>query len=135
MTDGKDIINISEAKTVDVSQLDEKAKQEIKTLIAKQNLELRKKGMEQRIDVEFLRSRLNTFGDQLYDVIDKGGSITITNTKDDSIGRTEVIMGNTEEAAKGKLSRSAKGLADNTKWIVIGAIVVAVIAILAFSGN
>ena len=42
----------------------------------------------------------------------KKNEITITNSKDDSIGRTEVIMGNTDEAAKGKLSRSAKGLPD-----------------------
>ena len=98
-------------------------------------VELAKKGMEQSIDVDSLRARLNTFGNQVYDVIEKGGSITITNAKDDSIGRTEVIMGNTDEAAKGKLSRSAKGLPDNSKWLIIGGVVVAIIAILALSGN
>ena len=35
--------------------------------------------------------------------MEKGGSITITNTKDDSIGRTEVIMGNIDEAARENL--------------------------------
>ena len=118
-----------------MSHLDEESKKEIHQLIAKQKVELAKKGMEQSIDVDSLRARLNTFGNQVYDVIEKGGSITITNAKDDSIGRTEVIMGNTDEAAKGKLSRSAKGLPDNSKWLIIGGVVVAIIAILALSGN
>ena len=135
MADSKDIVNLTENKSVDLSHLDEESKKEIHQLIAKQKVELAKKGMEQSIDVDSLRARLNTFGNQVYDVIEKGGSITITNAKDDSIGRTEVIMGNTDEAAKGKLSRSAKGLPDNSKWLIIGGVVVAIIAILAFSGN
>lgn len=135
MADSKDIVNLTESKSVDLSHLDEESKKEIHQLIAKQKVELAKKGMEQSIDVDSLRARLNTFGNQVYDVIEKGGSITITNAKDDSIGRTEVIMGNTDEAAKGKLSRSAKGLPDNSKWLIIGGVVVAIIAILALSGN
>ena len=135
MADSKDIVNLTENKSVDLSHLDEESKKEIHQLIAKQKVELAKKGMEQSIDVDSLRARLNTFGNQVYDVIEKGGSITITNAKDDSIGRTEVIMGNTDEAARGKLSRSAKGLPDNSKWLIIGGVVVAIIAILALSGN
>ena len=135
MADSKDIVNLTESKSVDLSHLDEESKKEIHQLIAKQKVELAKKGMEQSIDVDSLRARLNTFGNQVYDVIEKGGSITITNAKDDSIGRTEVIMGNTDEAARGKLSRSAKGLPDNSKWLIIGGVVVAIIAILALSGN
>tara|TARA_A100001015_G_scaffold319803_1_gene443937 strand:+ start:1643 stop:2065 length:423 start_codon:yes stop_codon:yes gene_type:complete len=135
MVDSKDIVNLTENKSVDLSHLDEESKKEIHKLIAKQKVELTKKGMEQSIDVDSLRARLNTFGNQVYDVIDKGGSITITNAKDDSIGRTEVIMGNTDEAAKGKLSRSAKGLPDNSKWLIIGGVVVAIIAIFALSGS
>ena len=135
MADSKDIVNLTESKSVDLSHLDEESKKEIHQLIAKQKVELAKKGMEQSTDVDSLRARLNTFGNQVYDVIEKGGSITITNAKDDSIGRTEVIMGNTDEAAKGKLSRSAKGLPDNSKWLIIGGVVVAIIAILALSGN
>ena len=135
MSDSKDIVNLTENKSVDLSHLDDESKKEIHQLIAKQKVELAKKGMEQSIDVDSLRARLNTFGNQVYDVIEKGGSITITNAKDDSIGRTEVIMGNTDEAAKGKLSRSAKGLPDNSKWLIIGGVAVAIIAILALSGN
>lgn len=131
MTNNKDIISLTENKSVDLSHLDEESKKEIHALIAKQKVELAKKGMEQSIDVDSLRARLNTFGNQVYEVIEKGGSITITNSKDDSIGRTEVIMGNTDEAAKGKLSRSAKGLPDNSKWIIIGIIAVVIILILA----
>ena len=130
-----DIVSLTKNDTLDLSHLDEDSKQEIHKLIAKQKIDLQKKGIEQSIDVESLKARLNTFGNQVYDVVEKGGSITITNSKDDSIGRTEVIMGNTEEAARGKLSRSAKGLPDNSKWLIIGGIIVAVIAISALSGN
>ncbi len=131
----KDVVSLSNNQTVDLSNLDDEAKKELHKLIAKQKVDLAKKGIEQSIDVDSLRARLNTFGNQVYDVIEKGGSITITNAKDDSIGRTEVIMGNTEEAARGKLSRSAKGLPDNSKWLIIGGIIVAIVAISALSGN
>ena len=131
----KDVVSLSNNQTVDLSNLDDEAKKELHKLIAKQKVDLAKKGIEQSIDVDSLRARLNTFGNQVYDVIEKGGSITITNAKDDSIGRTEVIMGNTEEAARGKLSRSAKGLPDNSKWLIIGGIIVAIVAISVLSGN
>lgn len=130
----KDIVNLMDNKSLDLSNLDDDSKNKIHELIAKQKIELSKKGIEQGIDVDSLRARLNTFGNQVYEVIDKGGHITITNTKDDSIGRTEVIMGNTDEAAKGKLSRSAKGFGDNSKWIIGAVVVVAVVAIFALSG-
>ena len=133
--ENKDVVSLTNNQTVDLSQLDEEAKKELHKLIVKQKAELAKKGMEQSIDVDSLRARLNTFGNQVYDVMEKGGSITITNTKDDSIGRTEEIMGNTDEAARGKLSRIAKGLPDNSKWLIIGGVMVAIIAISALSGN
>ena len=81
MTEGKDIISLTDNKSVDIGHLDEDSKKEVRALIAKQKIELAKKGMEQAIDVDSLRARLNTFGNQVYEVIDKGGSITITNTK------------------------------------------------------
>lgn len=134
MADDKNLINLSDNKTIDLSSLNEEDKREINMLIAKKRIELEHKATEQKIDIESLKIDLQSKSDQVFDFVDKGGSITITKTKEDSTGRTEVIMGNTDEAAKGKLSRSAKGLPDNSKWLIIGAVVVGIIAIISFSG-
>lgn len=44
------------------------------------------------------------------------------------MGRTEIIMGNTEASAKGQLTRSQMGLKDNTLvWLVFILIALAII--------
>ena len=52
--------------------------------------------------------------------------------KEDSLGRTEVIVGNTEAARKGKLTRSQTGFGDNiTLWVVLAGIAAVVIVLVA----
>jgi hypothetical protein len=57
--------------------------------------------------------------------------ITITRTQTDTLGKTEVIMGNTDTAKKGKLTRAQSGLTDYTlAYIIAGAIVIIILAIV-----
>ena len=57
---------------------------------------------------------------QTEQVSKAGDSVTISHAHTSTLGRTEVLMGNTEKAAKGKLSRSQTGEDDNTmKYVII----------------
>lgn len=59
--------------------------------------------------------------------------MTLTHTQTTSLGRTEIVIGNTVRAASGKLSASATGVADRTPWIIaIVAVCAVVIALIAF---
>ena len=61
--------------------------------------------------------------------------MTVTHTQTTAVGRTEVIMGNTETAGKGKLTRTQTG--NETNWTpyyifaAIAAVVLIVITVVA----
>jgi hypothetical protein len=77
-------------------------------------------------------AQLATFGKAVGDTTAQNAHVTITNTKDDSLGRTEMILGNTEAARAGKLSRSQQGFSYNAwMWIVLAIIAGAVIVLVA----
>ena len=63
----------------------------------------------------------------------QGQSMTVEHTQNSSVGRTEVIVGNTEKAAKGKISRSATGEPSQLPFIAIIAAVTAIVIALIVS--
>ena len=61
----------------------------------------------------------------------EGSSVTITHTSDTALGRTEVIIGNTEQAHRGKLTKSQGGDRDWTPLYVMGGLILVGIVLLA----
>ena len=60
-------------------------------------------------------------------------SMTATLAQTTSIGRAEVVIGNTDRAASGKLSASAAGVPDRLLWIVgIAAVAAIIVALIIF---
>lgn len=76
---------------------------------AEMTLQLQHKAAEAAIDARSLATRLGTIAAQTQEAEKTGASVTITNVKEDSMGRTEVLMGNSEAAHIGKLSSSQQG--------------------------
>lgn len=98
------------------------------------NLETRARSLE--IDVSTLGETLNRLAATTEQIVNQEGThINITHTQDSSAGRTEIIMGNTEQARRGRLSRSSTGDFDVQPIIVIGGIVVAAIVVVAVIAN
>jgi hypothetical protein len=60
-----------------------------------------------------------------------GTAYTGTDSFDSSIGRIEMVVGNTERAAKGKMTRSGAGMEDiSMKVIITVGIVIVVLALI-----
>ena len=94
-------------------------------------IDIQKKAAELKVDVAALGGGLNTMAQTTKDVSEAGNSVTISHSMTTSFGRTEVMMGNTDTASKGKLSRSQAGLKDMTMYyVVIAAVVVVVLALI-----
>ena len=75
------------------------------------------------------RNTLHTLSSTAKEVVEAGNSATISHTQTTSIGRTEVIMGNTDHAKSGKLTKSQTGERDWTPlYIIAGLITVVLIA-------
>jgi len=130
----KDIIQLGKTgEVLDLRGLTEGQKQEIKKKYAEAMIEVAHKAAEVGVDTRALDAKLGTMAEHTKEVAAQpDASVTITATQDDSIGRTEVIMGTSDEAKKGKLTRSQTGQRDLTLvWIGLAAFVIIVIAIIA----
>lgn len=96
-------------------------------------IDVQRKAEEMKVDVGALDATLSSITDQTAKATQAGSHITTTHTQTTSIGRTETVIGNTERAAAGKLSRSASGLPDNMLiYVIIAAVAVVIVAFLAF---
>ena len=124
-------INLSQTQVLDLSELTESQIQELKVQYASGMIDIHKKAAELKVDVGALDAALGSFTDQTAKATAVGAHTTITHTQTSSVGRTEVVVGNTDKAASGKISRSAAGGKDITLWVVgilaITAIIVAVV--------
>jgi hypothetical protein len=130
----EDVIQLGKTgEFLDLRGLTQTQKQEIKQKWAEAMMGVAQKAAAVGVDTKALHAKLSTMVEHTKDVAAQpDASVTITATQDDAIGRTEIIMGTSDQAKKGKLSRSQTGQRDLTLvWIGLGAFVIIVIAIIA----
>lgn len=114
--------------------LPEETQIELRTRHAEGVIELQKRAIESRIDGNAVEQRLRDITDNVAKATADQSAATVTGTYNDRMGRTEVIMGNTETAQKGKLSRSQRGESNNT-LLYVGIAVGAIIILAIILGN
>lgn len=132
----RDIVSLEHGKLVDLSELNDAERAEIRKVVATKQIELQASKAELEQANEAMNTRLSDIADQVGNAAQAGASATVTGSYSDKMGRTEVIMGNTETAARGKLDRSQKGESDPTiVFVVIAAIVIVILAAIIFQGT
>ncbi|QEQ96608.1 hypothetical protein [Neptunomonas concharum] len=92
-------------------------------------LDISKKAQELHVDSAALKKTLNDLSDTTRDVAESGNAVTVSHTQTTSVGRTEVIMGNTEQAQSGKLSKSQTGENDFSPYYIFGGILALIIIV------
>lgn len=121
-----------DSQELDLSSLTETEIAEINKQYALNSLEIQKKAADLKIEISALDSTLRSFTEQTKNASESGTSATITHSQSSALGRTEVIVGNTDRAANGKISRSGRGI-DDKMIIITGILAVTVIfAVLIF---
>lgn len=124
-------MDLSQPHHIELSGLTESQIQELRVQHASGMMDIARRAEELKVDVGALDALLTSFNTQTQRSTDSGAHTTITHTQTTSVGRTEVVVGNTEKAAKGKLSSSAKGEQDiKLPVIIILAITAIIIAIV-----
>lgn len=119
------------SQQLDLSWMPEDQRRALLTDYAKGAVDIARKANELGVEVSTLRSTLGTLADNTRQVSQDGNSITVTHVQNSSFGRTEVIMGNTEAAGKGRLSKSQTGERD---WMPIYVIAgIGAIVLIAFA--
>lgn len=93
------------------------------------DISLRKQEVD--VDARMLRSKLGHGVQAAVAAHQEGLSVTETTTHDHGTGRTELIVGNTTTAERGKLSDGQRGNQDHTLWyVIIAALVIVALALL-----
>jgi hypothetical protein len=90
---------------------------------AKGSLDLARRANEMGIEVSVLRNTLDTLATTTQKVSQAGDAVTITHSQNSTFGRTEIIMGNTDTAAKGKLSKTQTGEFNWLPVYIIGGVI------------
>jgi len=121
------------AGMLDVSLLTEEQQNALILDYQRGLIDIRLRAATLGVDVTTLGETLRKLAEQTKEISEtEGASITVTHTQDSSLGRTEIIMGNTQQAQRGRLTRSQGGDRDWTPYYVIGGLIVLAIAIIGF---
>jgi len=120
-------VPIGRTTTMDLSWLPEEERRNLLTEHARGILDIGRKAQQLQVDAEALQETLHTMAETTRQVADQGNSATISHTQDSVVGRTEIIMGNTDKARTGKLTRSQTGERDWTPFYVIGGLIAIVL--------
>ena len=117
---------------LDISRLSDEERAEITKGFQQGLVDIRLRAASLGVDVTALRATLQTLSQTTEEIAStEGSSVTITHTQDSAAGRTEIIMGNTEQAQRGRLTRSQTGDRDLAPFYLIGGAIVITIIVLA----
>jgi len=120
-------IQLSPSASIDLSWLPETERKALLLDYAKGLIDIGRKAQELHVDATILKKTLDDLSATTREVSDAGNSVTITHTQTTTVGTTQVIMGNTEQAQSGKLTKSQTGEKDWTPYYVFGGIIAIII--------
>jgi len=127
------VINLGPSTSIDLSWLPENERKPLLLDYAKGMIDISKKAQELHIDAAVLKKTLNDLADVTIEMSESGNAVTITHTQSTKVGRTEVMMGNTEQAQSGKLSKSQTGVKDWTPYYIFAGILALIIIVVLMS--
>lgn len=117
---------------IDVSQLPAAQQQELLREYAQGRMELEKRAAELQVDVGALDQQLRSLTSSAAEAHANDIAVTYSHVTESTAGRTEVVVGNTPEAARGKLPKSQTNDFNWTPIVILtGIIGVAAVAIFA----
>ena len=107
---------------IDLEGLTEEQIQELKYKAAAGTVEIHQEAAKMKLGVQTLDAALTSANKQIYEATSNRTSLTLEFEQKSDIGKTNVVVGNTERAEKGQK--------DHTLIMVIAVVVVAILALL-----
>jgi len=120
-------INLAQSDVLDLSGLNDSQIAEIKRQHADGMVSVQVKAAEMKLDVTALDAALTSFTDQTAKASQAGAHATIQHSQTSSIGKTEVVIGNTDRAAAGKINSGSN--AHLRTLLVVAAVAIAVVVL------
>lgn len=120
-------VQLGPKTSMDLSWLPEEERKALLVEYTQGMLNIGRKAQELHVDVATLEKTLSTLSATTKEISEAGNSVTVSHTQTTTIGRTEVIMGNTDRAQSGKFSKTQTGERDWMPYYVIGGLIAAVL--------
>lgn len=128
-------ITLGPLPMLDLSFLPEAERNALLSGYAQGVIDVAKKAHELHVDVGVLKATLDQLAHTTQQVSEGGNAVTVTHTQTTKIGRTEIKMGNTEEAKSGRLTSSQTGERNWTPYYIFAGIVAVVLIAFLFAGH
>ena len=119
---------------VDLSHLSPETRAELQEQYAKGMIDIGLRAKELNVDIQALDVELSSWTDRAAKAKQDGLSVTVSNATETSVGRTEIMIGNSEVAQKGRLSKSQTGEDDWGGPIIITVIIAGALLLAAIFG-
>jgi len=123
------VINLGPSTSIDLSWLPENERKALLLDYAKGMIDISKRAQELHVDAGYLKKTIDDLADTTIQVSESGNAVTITQTLTTKAGRTEVMMGNTEQAQSGKLSKSQTGVKNWAPYYIFAGILALIIIV------
>lgn len=117
-------VTLNPSTSLDLSAFSEEQRAALLTDYTRGVLDVSRRAHELHVDVATLDKTLQSLAGTAREVAEVGNAVTVTHTQETSVGRTEILMGNTRRARRGKLSKSQAGKRDLTPFYVAGGLTV-----------
>jgi hypothetical protein len=128
-------ISLTPTTALDLSHLPEAERSQLVAEHTKGMLDLARTAQKLHLDVGVLKAALGTLSDATQEVAQSGNSVTISHTQTSSVGRTEILMGNTDRAKGGKLTASQTGARDWTPYYIFAGLIALVLIAASVFGH
>jgi hypothetical protein len=129
------VVTLGPIPTIDISFLPEEQRNALMADYARGTIDIAKRAHELHVDVGVLKSTLDTLANTTREVSESGNAVTVSHTQTTKIGRTEIKMGNTDEARSGKLSKTQTGERDWNPYYIFAGIAALVLIAFLFAGR
>ena len=128
-------ISLTPSAVADLSHLSPAERSQLISDHTKGMLDLARTAQKLHIEVGALKVALATLSDNTIDVARSGNSVTTSHVQTSSNSRTEVLMGNTPAAGRGKLTASQTGARDWTPYYIFAGLIALVLIAASVFGH
>lgn len=128
---GSSVLDMGNMHSLDMANLNEEQRQALAVKLNEAKIDLATAAQKAQLDLQTTKNKMDLHTEMGRTASIDGTAYTGTDSYDSSIGRIEMVIGNTERAAKGKMSRSGAGQDDiSMKAIIVVGIVIVVLALI-----
>lgn len=115
--------------SIDISHLPKETQDKLREYAATKQIDLAAAAAQTGTDLQTTANAVGNMATVTRRMTESGDSVTVRQTIDNTAGKTEVLMGNTDEAKRGNVDKQ------NNTWIYIVGGIVVLIVLASFLGN